>query len=114
MRISDWSSDVCSSDLGEGYLATDADDTGEPRDDAGRDARAVRRAVAGHGGARPGRRPTGVRGRAARQPPRLRDRVRAPRRDRKSVVLGTSVAVRVDRGGSRSIKKQKEERIQIK
>src|SRR3546814_18205805 len=84
MRISDWSSDVCSSDL---Y------------------ARGVR----------------AERGRATRRAGcfRTRDRRSAPRphwgvararratRDRKSVVSGKSVSVRVDLGGRRIIKKKK-------
>src|SRR3546814_19293109 len=79
MRISDWSSDVCSSDLhrvgkqaGDGGLArarrTPEDDRGEA---AGGDHAADR-----------------------------------PLRDRKSVVKGKSVTVRVDLGGRRIIKKK--------
>src|SRR3546814_21155280 len=68
MRISDWSSDVCSSDL-----PTRRDQPSRP-----------------------------ARGRAGRPAP-------TPRRaaDRKSVVEGKSVSVRVDLGGRRIIKKKK-------
>src|SRR3546814_935250 len=44
MRISDWSSDVCSSDLGVASRAKDGDRAGEPRvrDDADRGGAALR------------------------------------------------------------------------
>src|SRR3546814_10937129 len=74
MRISDWSSDVCSSDLG----------------------RAARPTAPGRARGRPGRRAR----RAGRRRPR------ACRADRKSVVKGKSVSVRVDLGGRRIIKKK--------
>src|SRR3546814_20572163 len=99
MRISDWSSDVCSSDLNEvrdlgqradGALAVlggvadvldvGADDRREPRGQ-GVDHRA--RIVDAQGGLRH----VG---------------------DRKSVVSGKSVSVRVDLGGRRIIKKKKQ------
>src|SRR3546814_20616906 len=85
MRISDWSSDVCSSDLSEDgplHRRTDRED------DARREGRAT-------------------------QPPHQRlgiDRPDDARRDRKSVVEGKSVSVRVDLGGRRSIKKKTNER----
>src|SRR3546814_10936636 len=89
MRISDWSSDVCSSDLAHA---------------AGHRA---------HASVLPGRRAAPVlaarrRGRTAahlRGGP-LRGRVAAPPGDRKSVVEGKSVSVRVDLGGRRIIKKK--------
>src|SRR3546814_18392799 len=72
MRISDWSSDVCSSDLLQGAGGARAADASAAFD---------RRALA---------------------------HARADRRgDRKSVVLGKRVSVRVDRGGRRIIKKKK-------
>src|SRR3546814_16105856 len=85
MRISDWSSDVCSSDLRD---AARAGRNGCVR------ARATRRR------SRVGRRPRanrgGCRGRGRRD----------GSQDRKSVVEGKSVSVRVDLGGRRIIKKK--------
>src|SRR3546814_5237238 len=82
MRISDWSSDVCSSDLPcRGRAGGDAARAGtvrQARPDA--DALAQRRQR---------RQGTG----------------RRPRADRKSVVEGKGVSVRVERGGRRIIKK---------
>src|SRR3546814_11785666 len=88
MRISDWSSDVCSSDLRRrGRLGPDR----RPRLAAllcqlggGLDGRFVRRGAATE----------------------LVERG-DPRPDRKSVVSGKSVSVRVDLGGRRIIKKKK-------
>src|SRR3546814_12180039 len=102
MRISDWSSDVCSSDLRAAQAPPDA-----PLQDPGR-----HQAPSGHAG--PGRQ-----GRARRQgrgPDHLavagRPLLRADAQhrqgrrhlDRKSVVEGKSVSVRVDLGGRRIIK----------
>src|SRR3546814_2071000 len=70
MRISDWSSDVCSSDLFSGLSST--------------------RGLAGAG--RGGRTPSGI--------------SVIPLLDRKSVVEGKSVSVRVDLGGGRITKKK--------
>src|SRR3546814_19444509 len=87
MRISDWSSDVCSSDLAEEGEAAPAR--------AGILDRARRGDLAHM---------------AARQGHARRDARAARRRlgrDRKSVVEGKSVSVRVDLGGRRSIKKKK-------
>src|SRR3546814_16213953 len=89
MRISDWSSDVCSSDLsrapapGRGQRRPSPPDRRWPSTGTAR--------TAGRGGRRRGSR--GSRARA--------------RRDRKSVVEGKSVSVRVDLGGRRIIKKKK-------
>src|SRR3546814_20174339 len=88
MRISDWSSDVCSSDL-----------LGVLGDDRVGMARAVACDMVERGlGA-------------------VDDRRRQHRReifgDRKSVVSGKSVSVRVDLGGRRFIKKKKTNKIQI-
>src|SRR3546814_18616225 len=108
MRISDWSSDVCSSDL---RVAA--------RVRSGREGGAARYWAAGCRALR----------RSARSPPRRGGKraairhVLAVRResrrpfavDRKSVVEGKSVSVRVDLGGGRIIKKKKkkvEETIQ--
>src|SRR3546814_16590516 len=102
MRISDWSSDVCSSDLvggGDVRLAPRARTahgrsrrerlSGRRADLVGHDDRAHRREM---GGVRPG----GVRGR---------------RTEWKSVVEGTSLAVRVDLGGRRTINTKKNTEI---
>src|SRR3546814_18848163 len=99
MRISDWSSDVCSSNLEQ------------------------RRAASGHGAVGAGFHPlcrTTEHG--ALGPGRLRAADRTPRRriagahaagsDRKSVVEGKSVSVRVDLGGRRSIKKKKKKQYE--
>src|SRR3546814_17674596 len=72
MRISDWSSDVCSSDLRGPELAGGVETSGWREADK------------------------------ADPHPNL-----LPEGDRKSVVSGKSVSVRVDRGGRRIIKKKK-------
>src|SRR3546814_13760124 len=108
MRISDWSSDVCSSDL-------DPCRCGAPGGVDERASAADRWPLGGGRGRAPDR-PGQV------PPDALRDgyeREPAPgdsagrgrpwglsRRDRKSVVLGKRVAVRVDLGGRRIIKKK--------
>src|SRR3546814_15642546 len=91
MRISDWSSDVCSSDL---KLL----DIGQQGDDI---VLVTRRHGHGNGGRieRLGGGPAEI----------LVDRLGHPgggRADRKSVVYGKSVSVRVDPGGRRILKKQ--------
>src|SRR3546814_15922055 len=83
MRISDWSSDVCSSDLPP---------FGRGRRGAGLDCRRPALGVRG-GHPHPGL-PDRARRRGGRRP------------DRKSVVSGRSVSVRVDRGGRRYSKKK--------
>src|SRR3546814_17220831 len=85
MRISDWSSDVCSSDL--------LTEQGTPAFAVG--ARDRRRTA----------RPRRVS--SCNPPPPLGKR--AKRRDRKSVVEGKSGSVRGDLGGGRLIKKQTKE-----
>src|SRR3546814_18757748 len=101
MRISDWSSDVCSSDLSAGH---DLDELGHDLADAGQR----------HGAdddARGGRR-QGDADHVARAADEALDHVvpPAPRRarqiDRKGVVSGKSVTVRVDPGCTRTIKKK--------
>src|SRR3546814_4539348 len=79
-RISDWSSDVCSSDLPANAPA--------PR----------------WGGANPPPPPLKLLGRAEKPPPAAGP---AREKDRKSVVSGKSVAVRVEVAGRRIIKKEK-------
>src|SRR3546814_16900627 len=97
MRISDWSSDVCSSDLvpdraeavrlhGVDARAS-AEDEGASGQEQGRQAPPAAgeaEALSGGEGQSPGR---------------------LPAEDRKSVVSGTSVPVRLDLGGRRIIKK---------
>src|SRR3546814_18521605 len=100
MRISDWSSDVCSSDLvvrgaeyGRRVNGRD-DDRSEPRRQEL--AAALRHAeVLSQQGLCGGRAEEDDRARAA------------DAEDRKSVVTGKSVSVRVDLGGRRIIKKKK-------
>src|SRR3546814_11138785 len=114
MRISDWSSDVCSSDL----LADDREH------ECG-----VERVAARH--VEHGEQPLGQDDVARPQPPRcperqvrillldrqIRDELAAARRigvgreDRKSVVEGKSVAVRVYLGGRRTLKKKNQTTI---
>src|SRR3546814_14930170 len=101
MRISDWSSDVCSSDLagvragqGDGDVEFRAGQVGrveaEPGREAGEGAGEHFAVVLG--------------GECQRGAGRLH--VVGGARDRKSVVYGKSVAVRVDLGGGRTIKKK--------
>src|SRR3546814_11409682 len=103
MRISDWSSDVCSSDLArqrsnqraQGFAAVPLQSFG----DKGNGFRPIdldqRAALAHH---RPRRAITGVQA--------LMRITVAIGQDRKSVVQGTRVSVRVDLGGRRIIKKK--------
>src|SRR3546814_12158711 len=90
MRISDWSSDVCSSDLQAPSPVRGAERT----------------PVAGwrHGWRQAVFRPTAPR--AYGWPAPWRRECADARGDRKSVVLGKSVSVRVDLGGRRIIKKK--------
>src|SRR3546814_16395672 len=97
MRISDWSSDVCSSDLGVGRAEAGtevAQPLGAGPHDEGLRAELLGEVQAviagiGLGDGRELARPLPVEG------------------DRKSVVSGKSVSVRVDLGGRRIIKKKK-------
>src|SRR3546814_19195477 len=96
MRISDWSSDVCSSDLADLHASAQQRAAeacrSASRYSVGASRRSIRRVRCVHQ-QRPGAR------RAHRRP------IEFP--DRKSVVLGQSVYVRVDLGGRRFIKKKK-------
>src|SRR3546814_15053755 len=104
MRISDWSSDVCSSDL-------------QGRPGAGRPGAGARQAGGLPGGEEKALaclercRHRRGRGRDLEEPVagcRRQDlAVRGPRTDRQSVVSGKSVSVRVDLGGRRILKKKK-------
>src|SRR3546814_15157786 len=97
MRISDWSSDVCSSDL---LIAT-------------RDVRDLHRVVVHDVGEVIGGEPVRledhevVEGRVLDLDRTAEQIVHDRRADRKSVVEGKSVSVRVDLGGRRIIKKKK-------
>src|SRR3546814_17284267 len=121
MRISDWSSDVCSSDLADlqanrrsGRTRRTRGDDREPRgcDDFGRPACCAGARCAGQGQLRTRAHalrsesdgPCRPRGGATRLCSRGRD---SRRRDRKSGVWGRSVVVRVERGVRSIIKKKK-------
>src|SRR3546814_1019240 len=106
MRISDWSSDVCSSDLCSPSPSSSAR---SPRCCPRPRRCRCRRRITSHATTSP----TTIRrtaGRSCRSSVRLaRSRIASsstPRDDRKSVVSGKSVSVRVDLGGSRIIKKK--------
>src|SRR3546814_16920707 len=114
MRISDWSSDVCSSDLGR-RLSTkrileivtehgvETPDRGLVKLPAGRLAASTlnrHMRQRGYDTERMTREPAAVRYQAERA------------KDRKSVVSGKSVSVRVDLGGRRILKKKKKKQIQ--
>src|SRR3546814_18862215 len=107
MRISDWSSDVCSSDLRLWPLcgAVGGDQPARKNLRHRHDQRdAAHRAAIGN---RCRRRGGATHRDAVRRHP-LSDRRGAERRlDRKSVVEGKSVSVLVDLGGGRVIKKKK-------
>src|SRR3546814_12280000 len=99
MRISDWSSDVCSSDLNDRgcrrrytlpWSARACEWSDHRRDDRGRNA--ARRCTS--------------------TDPHLGWRDALSWRDRKSVVLGKSVSVSVDLGGSRTINKKNNNKYQ--
>src|SRR3546814_11924966 len=100
MRISDWSSDVCSSDLlpgqPEGALRDDValDLVGDAVDRRGRREHEGLGVHAGLYAVPVGKRAVGAED-------------LDPEPDRKSVVSGKSVSVRVDPGGRRIIKKKK-------
>src|SRR3546814_10994728 len=127
MRISDWSSDVCSSDLelhpvagiGERRIEQPlrgAGDRGGAHERGEMQTRGIpvdADFLRADDGQRTGRRRLALsareqdragRGRFAR----LREQI--ARGDRKSVVWGKSVSVRVDLGGRRSIKKKQEKK----
>src|SRR3546814_17089970 len=107
LRISDWSSDVCSSDLlVRDYLVRSLGEIGRAAEDDRRLARACDRAAVPLFLARHEQIEREVRESAVG-----RDR-QFERIDRKSVVSGKSVSVRVDLGGRRMIKKNKTKTIQ--
>src|SRR3546814_16936438 len=94
MRISDWSSDVCSSDLRVRIEVIGGRQWNVPRQ--------ARTANQFHGLACPERL-------TPRHDMQMMRRGQAPA-DRKSVVEGKSVSVRVDLGGRRIIKKKKKKK----
>src|SRR3546814_16390313 len=99
MRISDWSSDVCSADLAGGRLAAKQ----EPEifvDAANRPRRRLRGLSEQDGHRRTCRR-------VNRRGQGRRSRARRAPTDRKSVVTGKSVSVSVVLGGRRIITKKK-------
>src|SRR3546814_13229944 len=99
MLISDWSSDVCSSDLLRLQLQSAADPALGLLSDLRRGGLGLGRAHHRHaGGLCHAVRP--------RHLARLRHRAGTGGTERKSVVSGKSVSVRVDLGGSRIIKKK--------
>src|SRR3546814_20878029 len=101
MRISDWSSDVCSSDLvGREQQPIPADPVDGVEDMLAR-LRLLHR-LRGQPDL-----PADVLGRQHRKVRRLVPHPQRQLVDRKSVVKGTSVSVRVDLGGRRNIKKKK-------
>src|SRR3546814_19495820 len=97
MRISDWSSDVCSSDLNLALGHRGGQRTGVDVDDARTRVRflGADRELPAEPAAR----------RSAHRLQRQREQARGE--DRKSVVEGKSVSLSVDLGGSRIIKKKK-------
>src|SRR3546814_17928644 len=109
MRISDWSSDVCSSDLDLELDRARRVAVHLPREDPGAVAVPGRRAAGGRTRWRtdPGRRraPAAARRREARAAPRALPHARLL--DRTSGVTRKVVSVRVDLGGRRNKKKKK-------
>src|SRR3546814_19273519 len=117
MRISDWSSDVCSSDLqfgrGRGAAERTRTSTGSPASPLAatgghRGGSARRRALPGLDAV--AQAPGAARRRARHPPPAPRTELWIATfhaRDRQRVVSGTSVSVRVDLGGRRIIQQKK-------
>src|SRR3546814_5158318 len=96
MRISDWSSDMCSSDLRLGEAAQRSARRHRPDEDAGIERHRL------HADAIAEERASGERRRRID-----RDHADGVTRDRKSVGEGKSVSVRVDLGGRRIINKRR-------
>src|SRR3546814_18135761 len=101
VRISDWSSDVCSSDLVGHAFGGEARHVAEEGHDVGRGEPGRRAVVRGRDAKRAER--GGMKARHAPELARHFDR----RGDRKSAVEGKSVSVREDIGGGSTIKKKK-------
>src|SRR3546814_14827462 len=100
MRISDWSSDVCSSDLLTAFYCRFSGRLDEPTEIAG-PAVSIGRCRRPRRGGQELHRRLCLR--------KLRDRL-LPLSDRKSVVSGKSVSGRVDLGGRRIIKKKRSDK----
>src|SRR3546814_17234318 len=106
MRISDWSSDVCSSDLAAmGRAVAESKRADELR----RKAASVGTAGISSEDPEAGEKIADTVVRLEAKQARMKAANAAIRKDRKSVVEGKSVSVRVDLGGSRSIKTKKKE-----
>src|SRR3546814_1913156 len=106
MRMSDWSSDVCSSDLDQGLRVpvrqVQAHEVSRHRlREVRRRGHAVQGAARADGPHR-----AGLSG-GAHLVPEVDAEPHRPHADRKSVVEGKSVSVRLDLGGRRIIKKKK-------
>src|SRR3546814_20501537 len=114
MRISDWSSDVCSSDLERTRLASrHIEKTMLPTAPLATAIRKVRRGTRDQRHIVEPDRHTGVRERDTKL--EILDHVCGrQRQDRKSVVEGRRVSVRVDIGGRRIIKKKKKKTTERK
>src|SRR3546814_19368116 len=108
MRISDWSSDVCSSDLRPGSGLRTRDDGGD--DGSYLSILALRSTGTAGAAIFSGAAGRKRRGQSGNRPARISDATRSASEagDRKSVVEGKRVAVRVDLGGRRTIKKNNE------
>src|SRR3546814_19836736 len=104
MRISDWSSDVCSSDLAAGEVRRGGLDRQESRP---RLLRLLQRDARPDTIGRATRRPGYITAARIRTSRRRRSRI-SPSGDRKRVVYGKGVSVLVDLGGGRIIKKKNE------
>src|SRR3546814_11176075 len=107
MRISDWSSDVCSSDL-TSVPALSSPSCRYAFANRGSCSRRLPLRLSCSAGTQGGGL---IRSSSGNQPdtvpPMKRPAGRQPRKERKSVVWGTSVSVRVDLGGRRLIQKKK-------
>src|SRR3546814_18617986 len=108
MRISDWSSDVCSSDLASVRRFVRFQDDGSVRDiaEVGRGSLGLSAAGTDAVGDDPGMAASWQIDISACNP-----LIEIISRDRKSVVEGKSVSVRVDIGGRRIIKKKTQNNI---
>src|SRR3546814_12880243 len=108
MRISDWSSDVCSSDLEEEALAAERSDMQKGARLAGELTTVSELLLGSEGGLSQLRQAARRLDRMAAEHPLLAEALASlDRADRKSVVEGKSVSVRVDLGGRRILKKKK-------
>src|SRR3546814_13861256 len=104
MRISDWSSDVCSSDLCSSAASPYESDRSRPQEESHDPQVPPRQSPPCHDIPLPAFHGGGPDRECERQHPGL---YRPKWRDRKSVVEGKSVSVRVDLGCRRILKKKK-------